>query len=376
MPALVVAAYLSLFILGLMDNARGPFFPEIMTDFSVNSTKGSFFFATTSLFAFFGSLIAGRLLKTWSSIQLLIVASMGFSLGFVAIALSPSWPVLCASCALFGLAFGGLNVSQNTVVLESAPPYLRRRMLNGLHSMYALAALIAPIAATAFRLTGAGWRMTFLVLAVLPWILLFGIGQFVRRAPDERTTETHIPLYMSEWREVWLYSLMTAGYLWAEISVSTRIVLWLRADLAYDPNLANFMMSCFFATFLLGRLAFSLVHFPNLSNWDVMLRSSILSVLLMAAGLYFHPFFMVLSGLTMAPFYPVAMDQVNSHFGEKAGQALGFIIGFGSLSVVIMHVTIGWATDHWGLTHSLWICAGGLLIVALGLIVRSRRVAR
>jgi hypothetical protein len=48
--------------LGLIDNARGPFFPEILKDLELNGTYGSTFFATTSLLAFVGSLSSHRFL--------------------------------------------------------------------------------------------------------------------------------------------------------------------------------------------------------------------------------------------------------------------------------------------------------------------------
>src|ERR1700754_1327637 len=114
MPALAICAYLSLFILGLMDNTRGPFYPDVLSDFGVDLTKGSLFFALSSLCAFVGSLAGHRWVRGGSSFGLLLGSMMGFSLGFVAIALAPTWPWMCIACAFFGLAFGGLNLSQNT----------------------------------------------------------------------------------------------------------------------------------------------------------------------------------------------------------------------------------------------------------------------
>jgi FHS family glucose/mannose:H+ symporter-like MFS transporter len=52
-------AFLSLFLLGLADNIRGPLFPEILQFFFVSSSKGSWSFATTSGAAFVGSFISG-----------------------------------------------------------------------------------------------------------------------------------------------------------------------------------------------------------------------------------------------------------------------------------------------------------------------------
>jgi len=372
MPALAVCAYISLFILGLIDNIRGPFYPEVLAAFGVSSAQGSLFFALVSLFAFAGAFLSHKWIQNRSSLYLLIGASVLFSAGFIAVALAPSWITLCVACAVFGLGFGGLNLSQNTLVLESAPPYMRRRMLNGLHGMYALASVLAPFTASMFRALDLNWRMAFLILGLLPWLLLAGIGQFVKRPSHDKTSEIVIPLYSNEWKQVWFYALLAAAYLWGEISITTRMVLWLRTDMGFGPDAANFVLGAFFAMFMGGRLLFSVVHFPNWTNWDVMIRSSFLTTLLMAAGLAWHPLFLVLSGFAMAPFYPVVMDQINSHFGEKSAQALGFIIGFGSLSVVVMHLTVGLVTDVWSLTQSLYLCTAAMGLVFVTLLLRSR----
>lgn len=213
MPALVICSYISLFILGLIDNSRGPFYPDILSDFGMGTAKGSWFFAISSLFSFIGSIAGHRWVKGGSSFKLLIASTMLFSVGFIAIALSPNWAVMCGACALFGLAFGGLNLSQNTVVMETAPAPLRRRMVAGLHSMYAVAALVAPLVASLFRVMGLSWRMTFLVLAILPWVLIAGIGHFVKKKPGDKPTEFAMPLYSQEWRVVWYYALVVSAYL-------------------------------------------------------------------------------------------------------------------------------------------------------------------
>ena len=67
----------------------------------------------------------------------------------------------------------------------------------------------------------------------------------------------------------------------------------------------------------------------------------------------------------MAPFYPVLMDEVARHFGRKGAQAMGFIIGSGSGSVVLMHILIGQVNAAWGLTTALAMCAAALALLAL-----------
>ena len=68
--------------LGLIDNARGPFFPEILHDLGLTGALGGAFFATSSLFAFVGSLLSHRLLRARSTLGLMLIASLFLGIGF------------------------------------------------------------------------------------------------------------------------------------------------------------------------------------------------------------------------------------------------------------------------------------------------------
>lgn len=373
MSALIISAFASLFILGVLDNLRGPFFPDILNDFSVNSSSGGIFFGLTSLFAVIGSFAGQKAAVRTSALHVLIGASMIFSAGFFVIGVAPTWTWACVGAALFGLAFGALNYSQNALVLESAPGHIRRQMMNGLHSMYGLAALAAPLTASLFRGLGCSWRLTYMIAALLPWILLLWIGQYVKRPVQHEERRSAIPLYRDEWRLALFFGLIVSGYMWGEISLTTRMVQWLRSDLGYGPTAANFLMGGFCASLLAGRILFSLIHFPMFTNWDILRFSSLGSAVTFALGVKIHPLFLILSGFTMAPFFPVAMDQINSTFGDKSSQALGFVISFSSLSIVVMHVAIGLATDAFGLSRTLLVFVGVLVLVYASLEYIARR---
>lgn len=357
MSALVWLSYSSLLVLGLLDNVRGPFFPEILSELQLNGSAGSLFFAVTSMMAFLGSWSCQFILKKRDSMFLMWVAGFNFAVGYIAIALSHDFFIVLAACALFGLAFGIWNVGQNLLIVEGCAPEFRRRAFNGLHSMYGLAALLAPIVASGFRWVGFDWRQSFLALSVFP--LWLGIWSFAWRDKTRAHSEESPaqPFTPAERRLGWVLALILAGYLWGELSVTTRFVLWLRTDLGFSPDRANFYQSAFFAGLLGGRLILSFVPLKGISNWSLMILSSGVSALLLYLGLLSSPLWILLSGFTMSPFFPVLMDQINLMFGKKSAQALGVVIGSGSLSVVVMHVVIGGVTDWMGLTLALKICA-------------------
>lgn len=372
---LVIIAYLSLFSLGLVDNLRGPFFPDVMNDLQLNSTKGSLFFAITSLFAIVGSLSGPRILQRTSSLILLMIASGLMAFGFIVTSQAQDLYGLLVASAVFGMAFGALNLSQNTLVFEGSKPETRRRLMSGLHSMYGLAALSAPLVASGFRYFGFDWRTTFFAVGFVP--LSISLLAFFAQPPREKQRHENSAVRMTkeQWKKCWVFALVTSGYLWGEISVSTRYVQWLRTEEGLDPYWANHYLTGFFVCLLCGRLFFSFVDLRRYNNETILLCSSLIGGLLMGAGLLFDPRLVILSGLAMAPFFPVSMDQLTRLFGSASHQALGFVIGFGSLSIVTMHVTLGFLSDTLGLRLALGFCAIILLSVSFAIYGLGRKAS-
>lgn len=376
MSALIVLAYLSLLTLGLADNIRGPFFLEILKDLHLNGTSGSLFFAVVNLIACVGSWYSHRLLKGRDPLALLALANLIFALGFAGISQASHLGWMLVFCGIFGWSYGTLNVLQNVIVCEAAAPDQRRRLLNGLQSMYGLAALSAPLTATLGRLAGYDWRQVFLALSFIPLLMTFFSWRHRGEVPAPSSeTESLAPAWgtSDKWACAGL-SLLMALYLWGELSISTRLVLWLRSTKAFTAEAADSQLALFFALLLGGRLTLALLPLRNVANRTILLFSMISSAFVYALGLAYWPLLLSLAGLTLAPFYPVLMDQIAVRFKERAGRAMGIIIAVGNLSIVSMHVCIGVLTDEWGLSAAL-ICGPAALLIAATLFFWQERRA-
>jgi len=372
----VILAYFSLLIISVLDNLRSPYFPEIIADLKLNPVKASAFFAMVSFVSFFGSSASHRVMQKHSALFLLGIGSVGMALGYSWIALSREFWILMLACAFFGCAFGAMNLAHNMLVVESSPTHLRRRLLNGLHSMYGVSSVLAPLVASFYFWLEWKWRSAFLVTAALPLVTLLAIGFL--RAERPTKSERVEPLSPSEWKICLLFSIMLTLYLCGEISAATRMVQWLRTERGFAPNLANLYLSGFFAFMLAGRLLFGFVSFKRVSNWQVLCGSAGAACLCYILALAHSPFWMMVSGLAMAPFYPTAMDQLSQIFHRKTGRALGFIIGFGSFSMAAMQLIVGFFTADFGLTKALLIGPVGLALAFVALcavLVVERRTA-
>jgi predicted MFS family arabinose efflux permease len=356
-------SYISLLVLSWLDNIRSPFFPDIIQSLALNGTQASLFFAVTSLVAFLTSLTGAHWLKKYSSLTLMQGSLFILSIGFFFISRSSNFLILLVFCGVFGIGYGMLNFAQNIVIQEYASPLDRRRIFSGLHSMYAVAALLAPLSATLFDEFGWDWRRAFLILSILPLILAILSRQLFAKDGKHALRMVHREGAISP-KALWIAAFSVAFYMFGEITVSTRLVLWLRSEFAFSPIRANTYLALFFALLLSGRLVFTFVHF-HFSNARVLITSALASSCFLVLALVHHPLWMALSGIAMSPFYPVAMNHLAELFGHQAAKALAFGIGLSSLAIVILHFTLGLLTDFIGLGHALWVAPLGLICVAI-----------
>jgi len=365
MSKMIALSYLSLLLLGWLDMGRSPFFPDVIQDLGLNAIQGSLFFAVTSLISYFIGFYNDRLLKKLSSLQMLQIASVILGAGYFLISLAPSFPVLLCGSAVFGIGYGVLSFVQNVIIQEWAPQAIRRRLFVGLHSMFGMAALLAPLSASAFISFGWNWRNTFLFLSVLPVLLAFASWKWFQHPPKKDHSQD-IPVTGGDLSRLalWGAALSVAFHMFGEIGVETRLVLLLRSVYGETPERANMYLAIFFVLYLSARVVFALLDFRHLSNKRLMIASASGSTLILVASLLtHHPHWMIFCGLTMAPFYPIGMNFLAESFGAKhAARALSFGVALCSLTTVILHFTLGVLTDLFGLEPALWLSPAGLVL--------------
>lgn len=356
----VLLAYASLFALGLADNVRGPLYPDILKDFALDHSQGAWFFATSSLCGVLGGLATAAFTSRWDRLLTLALSCFLLGLGLVGMGAAEHFYFLLAAAAIFGFSLGLLGVLQNTLAAAGAPVEKRERVLSGLHACYGLASLTAPLLV---NLT-LGWfehpRQAFYAAALIPfsvaaWIVLFRQKESaelkVRMSPESaRQNEKKSKTYSL--RQVWLAGVLSA-YVMAEILVSSRLALFLRREKGEDLVSANHQVTLFFLFLLLGRLLAAFVKNP-LPLKTQMFLSLLLSILCMGLGLGGWTWGFLLTGLAMAPFYPVAVAVMAQEEPEGLDRMVGVAISLQSLSVVLMHLIFGWTADRFGLQMAFW----------------------
>lgn len=358
-------------VLGLGDNIRGPLYPELLNYFSLSNAVGSLSFAVASGAAFFGTTLSVFLLRRIHPDRLLGASMFFMGGGLFMMGSVGSFPLYLAGSVFFGLSMGSTAVAQNLMLTENVNPEVRTKALSGLHALYGFSSLIAPYLASHSPKWFAGsslpvlgeWRSAFFITAFL-CLVIFAVISCVSAAPgfEYASPEKDAPEIKGKNRKAMaLMSMFFASYVGAEILVSTRLALYMRQYHNMNLEQSSLYVTYFFVFLLIGRMLFAFKKF------DIHLRrqmniSLFLSLGFLVAGMYVHPMFLTLTGLSMAPFYPLAIVYISEITGPQARKYLTFVMAVQSLVVISMHVGVGYITDAFGLFAAFGV--GIFLLIA------------
>ncbi len=366
----LVFSYISLFILGLCDNVRGPVFPELLNYFKLNDFNGSLFFAVSSGMGIFGSIGVRKLLQHYHDYMCLAVSTVFLFLGMFIISISNTYLVLMIGSLFVGTSIGMLGVVQNLMVLTSVSADKISKAQSGLHSMYGLASLFSPLLVNICLGFFQNWRSVFLLTSIT--CLLFGVcvvwkRKEFTRSVHKKSDEVKIFVPGAETKKSIIFGFMIATYVLAEILVSTRITLYLTRVYEFEIEHANYYTSAFFVLLLAGRVVFTFWHAPW-TRKQLLIASLVGSLLCLSLGLLGHPLFLVLTGLTMSVFYPISMASLSIIFKRYVQTATSWAIALSSVCVITMHASVGYMTQRFGIATAFWL-GPAVLVVCLVLLI-------
>ena len=389
---LVLLAYLSLFVYGFFDNARGPVFPDLLRDFSLSDQAGSYFFLLASAAAMLNNVLAFRWMERHGSYWTMRVYSAVQVVGMVLIGISTSYGMVLVGAIVAGISMGGLGIAHNVLVTESVPQHLRRQALSGLHCCYGVASLLAPLYVTGLYEIGLSWKTVMIGIALGPALVVLIAETERRRARKAKQAQTvniepgfapgeAVPTpppsprgSSRRWGAVAFFGIVMTLYVIGEISIGTRLVLFARRDAGFSVENANFLLTGYFLLLFLGRLAFAVLKIPLSSLW-IMILSATLGALTYALGLVHEPWWFALTGLAISMFYPVGIAMIGDETGSDAGFITSWCITMQSLGLMAMHFLLGALADKWGLGRALWI-GPACLALALVLLLAKWRFER
>lgn len=363
----IIISYSALFVFGISDNIRGPLFPEILRYFQVNDSMGSMMFALSNISGLVASQSCRYILRRYDRLIVLRAGALGLSCSLWGMGFSHHFSVFLVFCVGFGFFQGIIGLIPNVLVPLGSPPHRKQQMLSGLHTMYGVASLLAPLVAAFGEMISGSWRSTFLLTSLAPLTLFF---YSFHRSHQNLHSKANLPLQRTPgaanllWPQLHL-ALMLSLAVAVEIMISSRLALYMQREQGASMELASYYVSGFFICMMAGRFLFTVVHFKT--SVARLLMLSILSTgAAVLAGLYLHPAFLAFIGFTIAPYYPLAISWISSEFPRDLDAVVSYMMTLDSLMLILMHVGIGRLTDLVGIHNALLL---GLLFVTGSLLL-------
>lgn len=349
----IVLAYASLFILGGIDNIRGPLFPSMLAEMKISDFAGSWFFAVAALLAFGGGFGCRFTVKRIGLYLHLRLALLTLSVSVALIGLGHQFWIMMVGSAGLGLSMGVIGVVQNLLIIQGSTPGNMRRLLSGLHSMYGMASLLAPIVVAGLFKFNVPWRWAFGGFSVLP-LLLVPFTFILDLKPITDNKEGLVAGPNKKWLPA-VFCVMLGSYVACEIMVSSRLALYMLRVYGKTEQQSSLYVAFFFLFLFLGRSLFASIPVV-FSNRNMLIYSALLSVVTILCGLLWHPLFLGVSAFFMAPFFPVALAYAYELFASGSEKVISLAISLMSLFVLLMHGLIGLISDHYSIHVAYFTC--------------------
>ena len=286
--SLVLFAYFTLFVFGLIDNSRGSTYPEILQFFNLSKSSGSLVFSLSSGCAFLLTLSSNLVFRKFginSSVKfsILLMLFSTFFYGYFG-SIENSYYSFLLGSVMLGCAVGILSVGINIILARNSTENNKQRLFSGLHSMYGLASFGSPLLLSFAIDHGLSWQNFYYLLGGFPLLLfLFSIGikkdtLLVEKQKTEKLDKSiTIPM-----------GILFSFYVCSEIILSTRLVIYLTEYQGFTQGQSTQALSCFFLLLLVGRLSFAFIK-TKINPVLLLKVSSISTIFIIILGINLNP---------------------------------------------------------------------------------------
>jgi FHS family glucose/mannose:H+ symporter-like MFS transporter len=302
--AVSAAGFLGFLSVGAVVASYGPSIPHVVVRFGVSSTAGGLIVAAHFSGSLVGMAIFGLAPVRWPVHRRLVLSATVFSVGALAAAAAPSWPILLVALVLLGFGAGGLVVLIN---LTFATRFGRRSpaMLVLVNASYGVGSILGPALVGVAR----GYSPLFVGAGIAGVVCILPLSRTpaIAAPPPQSSIESARARGLIAW-----FALLLLVYVGIESGVGT----WEATDLVSAGDSAQFAAaatSLYWAAFTLGRVA-AAPFAMRLSPPQLLIASLgmiTLTLGLVAAHVY-PPLTFAVVGLFAGPIFPVVLSWLAS----------------------------------------------------------------
>ena len=166
----IILAFAGFVALGLSTGMLGVAWPSIQETFDLSLSAAGILLLAVTGGQVFASSVSGRLIVRLETGWLLVLSSVGLSIGLIGQALAPSWWVMIAIATFAGMGSGLIDSGLNIYIAQ----HHSGRIMNWLHACFGLGATLGPLVMTAVLTRELSWRVGYGVAAGVQIVMMVG----------------------------------------------------------------------------------------------------------------------------------------------------------------------------------------------------------
>lgn len=364
---LVNAAFV---LTGVMTTLLGPMLPVLSARWALNDTQAGYLFTAQFVGSMLGVGLSGLLVQHYGY-RGGIVTGLGVMAVGAFVLTQSSWLLGLASVAGYGIGLG-LTIPASNLLIAEIHSERRAAALNWLNLSWGLGAAVCPFAVAALVPSHRTGLLLFGVAAVL---LLLGFAFFFPslKVPQAPQSEKESATGASVWRSrfVPLLGCLFFLYVGTENGIGGWIASYAQRLQSAPGAVWAVAPSLFWASLLAGRaLAASLLkrmRERELARIGLVVAACGVGILITAHTMETLLVGIGVSGLGLAPVFPIDISLVSFHFGGLAPRVTGLMFALAGLGGATLPGLVGRISTHFGsLKAGLYVpLLGSLAMLAL-----------
>ncbi len=338
-----------------IDNSRGVLLPILTEKFQLSYTQSSCFFILGNIGAVVATFLLLPLSHRFSEKRLAKVTAgagiFGLVLGFKV----SSVYTLMLFAIFLGMALSVYGALSNLFVIRGSDLHHRSKVMCGLHMVYGLTSIVAPMFSTWLLSQGVSWAGCLaLVALMLLGVLIFMGNKIPEDSHLEDKVNSSLKLNGLQIWVVFVFCLYIAG----EVLNSLWLVTFLTETKSISVGLSSRYLSGFFLLMTLTR-ALCFLSFKEEQESKLLIGCLLMSLMFFCLGHAGFLWAFPLAGV-LGPFFPLFLGRVSRVFSGQSKVVTLWILGMGQLTLAISHWGVGKIATGLGIERAYWL--PGILI--------------
>lgn len=350
---LIILVYVAFIALGMPDGLLGVAWPSIRSSFSLPLDSAGLLLTTFVIGYLISSFSGGPFITNFGVGKILAYSCAITGIGLIGYTLVPFWWMVVILGAVVGLGAGAIDTGLNSY----AAAHFNTRLMQWLHASYGIGITLSPIIMTISITSISSWRLGYIIVGgfqlVLALCFMLMLPKWNQKNSGIRDNKSKLLTdYKTSFTEtltqpkVWLSVMLFFLYTGAEFSLGTWIYTLLVESRGINQDLAGLMVSSFWITFTIGRIAAGII--TKFIGINRLVMYSLISSLFGAILLWWNPVTILslssiaLIGLAIAPIFPALISGTSKRVGIRfSANTIGIQMASGGLGAAVIPSAAG-----------------------------------